>query len=66
MNDYLKSMKDYSPVSPATGKSLDERKILEFEGVSHTTSSDEEEKHEDVPNYMAPRTIEIKRYRLKK
>lgn len=66
MDEYLKAMGNYSPNIPATGKSLDESKIIEFGGVSQTVSSVEEEKHEDVSYYMTPRTIEVKRYRLKK
>lgn len=67
MDEYLKAMENYSPnSSPATGKSLDESKIIEFGGVSQTVTSVEEEKHEDVSYYMTPRTIEVKRYRLKK
>ena len=65
MDEYLKSMANYSPVTAGTGKSLDEFKVIEFEGAPETTAV-EEAASAELPRYMAPKTIEVRRYRLKK
>ena len=66
MDEYLKSMENYSPLAAGTGKSLDETKIIEFGGVPQTTTVDEEIVPDELPKYMAPRTIEVRRFTLKK
>ena len=66
MDEYLKSMANYSPVTAGTGKSLDEIKRIEFEGAPGTTTVEEEAASAELPKYMAPKTIEVRRYRLKK
>lgn len=62
----MNSMENYSPYIAATGESLNETTIAEFGGVPQTTTTGEEDAHEELPQYMAPKTIEVKRYRLKK
>lgn len=66
MNEYLKTMENYTPLSAGTGKSLDETKIIEFGGAPQTTTANEEAVPDELPKYMAPKTIEVRRYTLKK
>lgn len=66
MDEYLKSMENYSPVNAGTGKSIDEIKIIEFDSAPQSTTVDEEAVLDELPKYMAPRTIEVRRYKLKK
>jgi len=67
MDDYLKSIGNYSPHSAGTGKSLDETSIIEFDGTpDKTTTVEDDISQDDLPKYLAPRTIEVKRYKLKK
>ena len=66
MDEYLKSMENYSPLTAGTGKLLDETKIIEFGGTPQTTTVDEETEADELPKYMAPRTIEVRRFTLKK
>lgn len=65
MNDYLKTMGNYSPVADATGKVMGEIQILQVDGAPNTTAIKDEELPADAP-YMAPKTIEVRRYTLKK
>ena len=65
MDDYLKTMEDYSPISSATGKMMGEKEIIELKGVPQTTSIKEDSLPDDSP-YMAPKTIRVNRYTLKK
>lgn len=66
MDEYLKSMENYSPLAAGTGKLLDETKIIEFVGAPQTTIVDEETVPDELPKYMAPKTIEVRRFTLKK
>lgn len=66
MDEYLKSMENYSPLAAGTGKLLDETKIIEFVGAPHTTIVDEETVPDELPKYMAPKTVEVRRFTLKK
>ena len=66
MDEYLRTMENYSPISSATGKMMGEEEIVEVKGVPQTTSiKDEDNIPEDAP-YMALKTIVVKRYTLKK
>lgn len=65
MNEYLKTMEDYSPVAVATGRVMGEEKIFQVDGVPNTTAVQEEKQITDAP-YLALKTIEVKRYTLKK
>ena len=66
MDEYLKLMENYSPLSVGTGKSLDDTKIITFSGAHLTTAVNEEAESDELPKYMAPRTIEVRRFTLKK
>jgi len=66
MDEYLKSMENYSPLAVGTGKSLDETKIIEFSGAPQTTTAEEETAPDELAKYMAPRTIEVRRFTLNK
>ncbi len=66
MNDYLITMENYSPNSVGTGKMMGESGIVEIAGIPQSTSTSEDMVMDPPPKYMAPQTIEVKRYRLKK
>ena len=66
MDEYLKSMENYSPLAAGTGKSLDETKIIQFGGAPNATALEEEAASDELPKYMAPKTIEVRRFTLKK
>lgn len=69
MDEYLKSMKEYSPNSTkATGLGLVEETIEVVNTIPEQTTLTEEKEQsmEETPHYMAPRRIEVKRYLLKK
>lgn len=66
MDNYLNSLGEYSPISYGTGIATDDQKIIEMKGVPQITVMIEEGIPEDFPKYMAPKSIEVRRYRLKK
>lgn len=65
MNDYLKNMQDYSPIEDATDKTMKEVTVVETKDVPQTTALIDEKQSETAP-YMMPKTIEVRRYTLKK
>lgn len=63
---YMASMENYSPNASGTGAQVLEMKIIEVNGAPKTTSFSEEVETMETPKYMAPKTIEVRRYTLKK
>lgn len=68
-HDYLSTMQDYTPQIDGTGEVLNKQMIVNGEGITSITASTEEEKMEQdkiSESYMAPKTIEVSIYTLKK
>ena len=65
MDEYLKSMENYTPTTVGTGEIMGEAEIIEISMTPQTTAIVEEKLSDDAP-YMAPKTVEVKRYTLKK
>lgn len=70
MDEYLKQMGNYSPVDiDSTGQMFTETQIIESEGSPSVTDAVETKNKQiehEIPKYMAPKTIEVRRYTLRK
>lgn len=69
-NDYLKTMENYSPNPIGTGQIAEKDEIIKVDDIPKVTTVNAEETNKvddvDIIKYMAPKTIQVTRYALKK
>ena len=65
MDEYLKAMENYSPNKKGTEKMVNETAIIDISDTPQITAVKEEPLINNI-QYMPPKTIEVRRYSLKK
>ena len=70
MSDYLNSMQDFNPNGVCrTGETMNEKSIMVVDSLPMQTAVTDDTTlcpEKDIPKYLASKTIEVRRYTLKK